>query len=471
MLLIWNVCTTWWICNSTVPGGIAAMVANSFLMSLPWLAYYQVKKKLSRRLAYVALIAFWLSFEYIHLNWQLSWPWLTLGNVFASHPGWIQWYEVSGTSGGSLWIWVVNILIAESLRKAFLPGTVRWKLAIAPTIALALPFVFSAVISSGFHFPQGGKGNVVVVQPNIDPYQKFEPGMQDAQLQKMIQLSEQHIDTATRVVVWPETALNLPGGIVESRIHEYPTFIPLWNFLKVHHQLRLLTGIDSYQVFAENDPPANARPFPNGNGFYETYNAAALLDSNGTTSFYHKSKFVPGVETLPTYLRFLDSWFEQFGGTSSGYAPQEERTVLESPGSGMRIAPSICYESIYGEFMSAYARNGANVICIITNDGWWANTSGHKQHKEYARLRAIETRRWVWRSANTGISCFISPTGELFDQQPWDKAAAIKMQCNPLTSLTFYARYGDLISKGAFTLASLVLLFFIYGLMKKKIGT
>jgi apolipoprotein N-acyltransferase len=64
---------------------------------------------------------------------------------------------------------------------------------------------------------------------------------------------------------------------------------------------------------------------------------------------------------------------------------------------GFKIAPAICYESIYGEFMSKYIRNGANLICIITNDGWWKNTPGHKQHMNYARLRAIETRTWVAR--------------------------------------------------------------------------
>src|SRR5574343_444659 len=73
----------------------------------------------------------------------------------------------------------------------------------------------------------------------------------------------------------------------------------------------------------------------------------------------------------------------------------------------LKLAPAVCYESVYGDFMAKYIRSGAEVICIITNDGWWGNTPGHRQHLAYAKLRAIETRKQIIRSANTGISCFV----------------------------------------------------------------
>lgn len=469
MLLVWNAGTTWWVCNSTVPGGIAAIVANSFLMSLPWLAYFQVRKRLGQSWAYAALVAFWLSFEYIHLNWQLSWPWLTLGNAFASHPGWVQWYEYTGTTGGSLWVMLVNVLVVRALRTATGPGKTGWKKWLRPAGALLLPLLVSWGISASLFFPASATSNVVVVQPNIDPYQKFEAGMQDAQLQKMLRLSEEKLDPNTVLVVWPETALNLPNGIEENRLHEYPSFMPLWNFLKAHPRVKLLTGVESYRLYTEASRTPTARATADASQFFDSFNTAALLDSTGAGSnYYHKSKLVPGVETLPTYLRFLDSWFEQFGGTGSGYTAQTERSVLEDKTTGLRIAPAICYESIYGEFMTAYIRNGANVISIITNDGWWSNTSGHKQHKEYARLRAIETRRWVLRSANTGISCFIAPNGDLFEQQPWDTAAAAKSPLVLLHDLTFYVRFGDLISKIALTGAVAIILLALYQRFRRK---
>jgi apolipoprotein N-acyltransferase len=166
---------------------------------------------------------------------------------------------------------------------------------------------------------------------------------------------------------------------------------------------------------------------------------------------------VPGVETLPWFLKFLDKWFEKFGGTTAGYAKQKERTVLAA--NEFKIAPAICYESIYGEFMSRYIRNGADLICIITNDGWWKNTPGHKQHMNYARLRAVETRTWVARSANTGISCFIDPNGKVIDPQPYNTTAAIKLAVTTAGhSKTFFVRNGDVLSKIMTGLSILLLL-------------
>ena len=108
--------------------------------------------------------------------------------------------------------------------------------------------------------------------------------------------------------------------------------------------------------------------------------------------------------------------------------------------------------------MSRYVKRGANIICIITNDGWWGNTQGHKQHMNYARLRAIETRTWIARSANTGISCFIDPRGRVMNPLPWDKTGAIKMNVPFSENKTFYVLYGDLISKAAAVISILLLL-------------
>jgi apolipoprotein N-acyltransferase len=217
---------------------------------------------------------------------------------------------------------------------------------------------------------------------------------------------------------------------------------PFWAFLKRHPNISLFTGIESFRAF--DHKTKYSEEF--SGKFYEAYNGSMLIDSAGASAFYHKSMLVPGVETLPWFLKFLSKWFEKFGGTTAGYAKQAERTVLNEK-HGYKIAPAICYESIYGEFMSKYIRNGANLICIITNDGWWKKTPGHKQHMNYARLRAIETRTWVARSANTGISCFIDPYGNLINARPYDTNAAIKLSVPQNDSKTFFVRNGDILSK------------------------
>jgi len=444
-MFVWNVATTWWIWNASAPGAIAAFLANSFLMCLPWLGFKMAKKWLGEKLGYVALIAFWMCFEFIHLqDWGLSWPWLTLGNSFATHTQWIQWYEYSGTSGGSLWILLVNVFLFLHIKNNFKrDGSKTYKNLAIGIGLLILPIVISLFGFRGRKAEPAAK-NIVIVQPNIDPYEKVseDAGSFEAQLQKLIATSEKEIDDNTALIVWPETALYTASRIDEANLKQNYFLAPLFAFLKRHPNTSLFTGIESFRVM--NGKTKYSEEF-NGQ-YYESYNGSMVIDSSGAQSFYHKSMLVPGVETLPWFLKFIDKWFEKFGGTSAGYAKQKDRTVLEAKGD-FKIAPSICYESIYGEFMSKYVRNGANLICIITNDGWWKKTPGHKQHMNYAKLRAIETRTWVARSANTGISCFIDPYGNVINPQPYNTNAAIKLSINATNTKTFFVQHGDILSR------------------------
>lgn len=467
-MFIWNVSTTWWIWNASAPGAVAAFVANSFIMCLPWIGYKTVKRKLGDRWGYFSLIAFWMCFEYIHLqDWGLSWPWLTLGNVFATHPQWVQWYEYTGTSGGTLWVLVVNVLLFLHLKKNWQVTQKNYRYLVSGFLSLAVPILLSLVSQPIYKGKQLSK-NIVVVQPNIDPYEKVSnsAGSFEAQLQTIIRTSEKEIDNNTALLVWPETALYMGSGINEGELKPGQNFFlnPLWNFLAKHPDMKLFTGIESFGVVKE--PTKYSQEF---NGLhYESYNGSAVLDSSGATSFYHKTMLVPGVETLPWFLKFLSRWFDKFGGTTAGYAKQNERTVL--PAGEYKIAPAICYESVYGEFISKYIKNGANLICIITNDGWWKKTPGHKQHMNYARLRAIETRTWVARSANTGISCFISPFGAVVNSRPYNTQAAIKLHVPNYTphSKTFFVRYGDLLSKLMVVMSIGIVLWMIAIKMKNR---
>jgi apolipoprotein N-acyltransferase len=297
-------------------------------------------------------------------------------------------------------------------------------------------------------------GNVVVIQPNIDPYEKISTGSFDAQLGKLLRLSESAVDSNTVLLVWPETALYNENGFIEARLKQNYFLNPLWDFLRRHPRLNLLTGVESVGIFKDKHSPT-AYPIPNTNEYVESYNSAVLMDSSGPIAFHHKSKLVPGVETLPPFLHILDSWFEKFGGTTTGYTGQADQTTLDETNHAYRIGPAVCFESIYGEYLSRFVHNGATVLVVITNDGWWGNTPGYRQHESYARLRAIETRRWVVHCANTGISSIIDPAGRVVDCRPWDKAGSIKGKVWPEEEQTFYVRYGDCISKAALILTVL----------------
>ncbi len=470
-MLIWNVGATWWVWNASAPGAAGAFLANSLLMCLPWLGFHYVRQRMGDLIGYTSLVVFWLSFEYLHLqNWGLSWPWLTLGNVFAARPDWVQWYSFTGTSGGGLWVMVVNILLFRICwdwwnKDKFVWSRVWWVIGI-----LVLPFVLSLGIRVGSMlsaYPQDK--NVVIVQPNIDPYEKISTGTFDAQLRKLLRISDSAIDENTTLLVWPETALYGEDAFEENHLKENYFLKPLWDLLRRHPKLNLLTGIEGVRVFDPKHSPTAVK-IPNTNDYVESYNTAVLMDSSGPLVFYHKSRLVPGVETLPAYLHILDAWFEKFGGTTAGYTGQDERTVMHTTNHSYQIAPCVCYESIYGEFMSRYVRNGADVIAIITNDGWWGNTPGYKQHESYARLRAIENRRWVIRSANTGVSCVIDPFGKVIESRPWDVSAVIRRPVPVKEELTFYTQYGDWISKIAFGLTLLFVLWNFITIIKTRMG-
>ena len=187
-----------------------------------------------------------------------------------------------------------------------------------------------------------------------------------------------------------------------------------------------------------------------GGLYYDSFNAAIQIENSARVAFYHKSLLVPGVEQLPfaSILSFFKPVFAAFGGTTGGYGRQEQPSVFYAQ-SGMGVSPVICYESIWGDYVAKSVRQGASFIAIITNDGWWGNTSGKDQHLAYAKLRAIENRRWVARSANTGISAFINQRGDVVQQSQWWTATALKADINLNEEQTFYTRSGDLIAPAA----------------------
>jgi apolipoprotein N-acyltransferase len=149
---------------------------------------------------------------------------------------------------------------------------------------------------------------------------------------------------------------------------------------------------------------------------------------------------------------------------------QEVRSCLTHNISGHKVAPIICYESVFGSFVTGYIKNGAEALFIITNDGWWKNTNGYLQHLHYASLRAIETRRPVARAANTGISCIIDIRGKRTAESGWWSPAIIRGEIVPENRITPYVKYGDyLLNISVLTSVIMLLTIFIILPVRKKI--
>lgn len=477
-LFLWNAFTTYWLGLVDEPWGTRLvsggfpMTANALLMVLPWWLYRATYRRISPRLAPVALVAGWLAFEHLHFDWDLQWPWLTLGNVFAVRTDWVQWYEWTGTLGGSLWVWVVNLLVAHGI-SAYRQGRqgIAKRTALWATLAVLLPVAVSFGIDAQRDELDGPRVEVVVVQPNIDPYTEKFGGIDPlAQLDAMLALAEGAMTDSTRLVVLPETALQenatidgsngvpLLNGLWENDLERSNSYAHIRRFQLRHPQVSVLTGMSSAYLYKPEERPSPTARFLGGvDRYFDAYNAAMMVDENGRVQVYHKSKLVVGVELMPfqSYLEPLVGKFSlDLGGTNGSLGSGEERPLMRTGDGRVALVPAICYESVFGEHLAEHAREGANMLAVITNDAWWGDSPGFRQHLAFGRLRAIELRRWIARSANTGISCFIDDRGRVVSPSTWWTPTAIRASVPTSTERTVFLRVGDVLGRLAVPVAS-----------------
>ncbi len=465
---IWNLFKTWWVYNSTAVGGIFALVVNSLLMATTFWLFHFVRKRLPDSMALFFFPAMWIAFEKFHLNWAFSWPWLNIGNGFSDYPSWIQWYEYTGVFGGALWILVVNLLMYKGL-SAYLQQEetvtrtrVLQKTIVKVLLAIGLPLSISSLMYANYH-ERGTKATALLLQPNLNPFtEKFKYSNTQA-AQNLLALVNQKTD----VIIAPETAI--------SQYTEIDNFImtspyQIFKQFSENQRTAVLTGVDFIHWYDRNekDIPVTANKNRRGRS-YDMYNSAVLINQE-QYQVYHKSKLVVGAEYTPfqkVIVPLIGDWVTKTIGVSMGSnVTQKERSVFHVANSQLKIAPIICYESIYGEYVTDYVKKDANLLAVITNDGWWGNTQGYKQHLSLARLRAVETRRDVVQSANTGISAHINQKGQLVKQLGYEKRGSVLANVKLNEDQTFYTQQGDYIARVAVFMA---ILLFLYSFARKKV--
>lgn len=466
---IWNTLSIFWVYNALkMVGEVVALPISlipyslaPLLMATAFWLYYHLRRVANRSVSLTGLVCFWIAYEYLHQSWPLAFPWMTLGNGFAVAHQWVQWYEYTGVYGGTLWIWVLNILAFLIYTNLKNPAAtrLRLKLLVAFVILLAAPLAFSLYWYYSYR-EQPDPSNVVVIQPNIDPYAKETTMPAATQFNILTHLSDSLGQPNTEFFLWPETAI--PDPVNEDNILRNNYFLKAESFLSKYKNGNLLTGAETFKIY-NNRATTTASPYgPNGRQFYDAFNAAVEIENSAHVQFYHKSKLVPGAESMPfgEALSFLKPVFEHLGGATGSYGSQPEAGVFYTQ-SGIGADPVICYESIWGEYVAQSVKKGAQFIAVITNDGWWEDTPGKDQHLDYAKLRAIENRRWVCRSANTGISAFINERGDVVKQSKWWVRTALKQDINLNSELTFYTLHGDYIAIVGTVLALLAMLYIL----------
>lgn len=469
---IWNFATTWWLHHASLGGAWFAISVNAGLISLVFWLYAFIKRKSNPTLALIWLACGWMSLEKLHLVWDFAWPWLNLGNGFAENPRWIQWYEYTGSFGGSLWIWWVNLSLFTGLLKfsktrdkAYL-----WHSVLFSALQIGTPIAFSLYRFS--HYQVGAQiAKVLVLQPNLDPYsEKFQKDNAET-ARDLIQLSQAADTAAFDYIIAPETALNRPIDLdhpMRARALQR-----IKDLTRRHPQTAFITGAEFERVYRDaKDLPEDVNRFPGSSVWFQSFNSALQITASDPLQVYQKSKLVVGVERIPykpIVQRLFGDILIDLGGTSISLSTQTTRSVFTNSSNSLVAAPIICYESVFGAFVTDCVKKGANWLCIITNDGWWQKTQGYRQHLAYARLRAIENRRSIARSANTGVSAFISERGILQKHLDYDTRGSLSGVLHIQNKKTFYTRYGDYIARTAILIAALLLFYALMLSLKSRI--
>lgn len=453
--VLWNVATIWWVWIAAPIGPITATAFSTFWNLVGFMLYHYASKRASRALSYTLLAFTWVATEYLYTSAEvLSFPWLTLGNGFSKDVWAVQWYSLTGVFGGSLWVLLSNIAIFE-----FVVSRRKWA-AIRAAAVVVVPIVASLAMYWS-HEPATQTVQVSVMQPNVDCYEEKFSGSERAQTKNILDLLAQ-TPASSSVVVLPETALPehldddapLEGEIVGQLAAFVDEQLP---------QTMLTTGVTTVKQYeSQSKPTATARVA--WGGYYDVYNSAIALNADTDDVLHHKMRLVIGVETMP-FTGFLDR-FVDLGGITGQLGRNDKATVFEK--GGVKYGPAICYEGIYGDCFARFAREGAQVMLVMSNDGWWGNTPGHKCLFDYCRLRAVECRRAIARSANTGVSGFITSRGDVIERMGWDERGVLTADVEVRDDETLYVQYGDWVGRLSLLIAVLGAMYLAAYMVKRK---
>jgi len=437
-LLSWNLLTTYWLCLTalsapnfteallSLTAGALAILVNPLLMLLPFVVWRLLLRHYSWPQAIWLHIPLWIGFEYLHFRWELTWSWLTVGF------SWSEWPLIGhlatwwGPVGLSAWT-----LIAAAFWQA--PPFARWRYVPFWGWTIGLPLL--AQLYQPFQEVQ--RRTIYLIQPNIDPYTKFQEFPAQAQLDTLLSHFPDSLPPGS-LIIGPETALPIAVSMDDWRKEPW-----LQPFIEraMRYKTNILLGIVGYRRFRPLEAPVDAAFLPDGEA-YQSYNAAILIRPD--TAFFHiKGRLVPFVERVPYLerLTFLRGWEIDLGGGFGSFGkPLSPPRPLPLYPDNVPLTVGVCYESI---FTHDLRQRKGYLLAIVTNDGWWKKSAGYYQHLSYGRLTAQSLGLPMARSANTGVSGLISPKGHLLAALPYDQSGQVQVLADLGPSQTLYAIYGE----------------------------
>ncbi|MBI5646077.1 MAG: apolipoprotein N-acyltransferase [Ignavibacteriae bacterium] len=474
--LVFNAGTIWWVSGWwgqdpwLKAAGVAVNLVHPVLFTVPALVLHLLRRRLGTTPTLAVFPFLWTAWEYLlHLP-ELSFPWLLLANTQCFDIEKVQFIEYTGAFGASFWIVSVNVLLTLAARTLLEGGAAAWRRAVRPLAAaamlLAAPEIHGRIVLAE---PVGGSAlRVAIAQPNMDPYEKWGAGESAAdKLANLMRLYDSSVTFARPdLVLFPETAI--PFYIRQ------PSYSAEWAWLRAHIDsagVPLLTGFPDLAWY-ERDAPAGARKLPEQDVWYQSFNSTmVLLPGDSRVGVYHKSRLTPMSERIP-YLDMLpflqDALTWGVGISNWGLGNDTTVLALDRRRKDARIWAMICYETLYPSFVAGFVARGANALLVVTNDGWFGNSSGPYQLQRYAVLRAIETRRAVARCANNGISCFIDPYGRVSQETQFGTRGWIAGPLPLRADTTVFAAHGDWFAQLCLVLAAAATLAAIFLRRKKE---
>ncbi len=436
-IMLWHIVTCYWVSYATILAAPAVPIVCWSMLWWSWVAFSWTSKFCSKAISYTVLVCGWVMGEWWLGSGEFGFPWLQMGMAWANDTYAVQWYSLLGSYGGSLWVMVCNVLLFEAI--------INKKYVTASRLVLFVPFVISvAMLSFSGKDEDCETIEVAAIQPNVDAYQKYTSASADAQFANILSLAAQ-APASTQLYVAPESALIYRINLATiDRVRE---------ILAIQNFLRERSGDALFII--------GASTFDNAG----SYNSVLYIKKDGV-SVYHKSRLVFGVEYVPEWVCDIAGMID-LGGYAGSLGRSDAPICGESD--GVDVGAVVCYESIYGEHFAEWVKDGAEVMCVITNDGWWGDTHGYRQHFSYSRLRAIESGRAIVRSANTGISGIILPDGSVMDSLGWDKKGIVTSSKVPvLSDITPYVTLGDVALRICGLLFGLSMLFAVSLWYKRK---
>jgi apolipoprotein N-acyltransferase len=456
-MLLFCFITLWWVSLATLVGGILTVFAQSLFSTVPLLAFYYFRKKVGFRFALLALPFIWTGWEWVYMQQDLSFGWLTFGNSQANLLWMVQYADLTGVWGVSFWLVTFNVLVLLLIRgkESF---RVKAVIAAVMIVMIVAPLLYARQV-----FRNAGADTaspvirIALVQPDIDPHEKWSEFSPERTLSRLYRLTGQTVsEDRPELVIWPETAIPFYIRSPENKpfMTSVRRMVERWN-------TPLLTGFPDEEPSTPHSGTGEVMAASGGE--YAAYNASMLLrPTAGTVQIYRKMRLVPFGERVP-YMEYFP-WLERFSFSMSGissWSKGRSETIMcftSRDGRPVRIANIICYESIFPGLVSTFVSRGAQLLTLVTNDGWYGTSYGPWQHAAIGRLRCIENRRAMARCANTGVTLFYDTCGRSYAETSWWQQSVLTAEAPLENRITFYTAHPDVVPQACLAIAGLLAL-------------